>query len=68
MRGRELVVTVPGSHYVVTYFNPNGSPGLLARDIVNTDDPRLPRMTAAQFLAKVWKMGNEKARELGWIA
>jgi hypothetical protein len=34
VRGRELVVTVPGSHYAVTYFNPNGSPGLLARDIV----------------------------------
>jgi len=25
-------------------------------------------MTAAQFLAKAWKLANEKARELGWIA
>jgi len=66
-RGKELVVTLPGSNYAVTYFKPSGSPGLLAKDMVNTDDPRLPRMTAAQFLAKAWKMANEKAKELGWI-
>ena len=39
---------------------------VLAKDIVNEDDPRLP-LTAAQFLAKAWKLANEKARELGWI-
>jgi hypothetical protein len=39
---------------------------LLAKEIVNEDDPRLP-LTAGQFLAKAWKLANEKARELGWI-
>jgi len=39
---------------------------LLAKDMVKEDDLRLP-MTAGQFLAKAWKLANEKARELGWI-
>jgi hypothetical protein len=67
VRGKELIVTLQGSNYAVTYFKRNGSPGLLARDMVNKDDPRLPRMTAAQFLAKAWKLANHTARELGWI-
>jgi len=25
------------------------------------------RMTSAEFLAKAWKVANDKARELGWI-
>jgi hypothetical protein len=40
--------------------------GLLAKDIVNKNDPRI-QMTAAEFLAKAWKLANDKARELGWI-
>jgi len=24
-------------------------------------------MTSAEFLAKAWKVANDKARELGWI-
>ena len=65
MRGKELVVSLPGSNYAVTYFKRNG--GLLAKDMPDKDDPRLPRMTAAEFLAKAWKLANLKARELGWI-
>jgi hypothetical protein len=30
------------------------------------DDPGLG-LTSAEFLAKAWKVANEKARELGWI-
>ena len=66
VKGKELLVTLPGTSYAVTYFKRDGSFGLLAKDIVNEDDPRLP-LTAAQFLAKAWKLANEKARELGWI-
>jgi hypothetical protein len=44
----------------------DGSTGLMAKNIVNKDDPRLP-LTAAQFLAKSWKLANKKARELAWI-
>jgi hypothetical protein len=67
VKGKELIVRLPGSNYVVTYFKREGSPGLLAKDMPDNDDPRLPRMTAAEFLAKAWKLANEKARELGWI-
>ena len=67
VKAKELIVTLPGSDYAVTYFKRDGSPGLLAKNIVQEDDPRLPQ-TAAQFLAKAWKLANEKARELGWIA
>jgi hypothetical protein len=62
----EIVVTLPGTNYSVTYYKMVGSPGLLARAIANKDDLRIP-MTAAEFLAKAWKLANAKARELGWI-
>jgi len=66
VKGKELIVTLPATSYAVTYFKRDGSFGLLAKDMVNEDDPRLP-LTAAQFLAKAWKIANESARELGWI-
>ena len=62
----QIVVVLTGSIYTVTYYKQRGSHGLLAKDIANKDDPRVP-MTAAEFLAKAWKAANEKARELGWI-
>ena len=64
LEGKEILVTLPGTNY----FKRDDSFGLLAKDIVQEDDHRLPHMTAAQFLAKAWKLANEKARELGWIA
>jgi hypothetical protein len=42
VKAKELIVTLPGSNYAVTYFKRDGSPGLLAKDIVQKDDPRLP--------------------------
>jgi hypothetical protein len=62
----ELIVTLPGSYYSVTYYKPEGSPQLLAKNIADRDDLRLP-MTGAEFLAKAWSLANDKARELGWI-
>jgi hypothetical protein len=62
----EIVVTLPGSTYSVTYYKPDKSPQLLAKRLATTDDLRIP-MTAAEFLAKAWKLANAKARELGWI-
>jgi hypothetical protein len=62
----ELIVTLPGSYYSVTYYKPEGSPQLLAKNIADRDDLRLP-MTAAEFLVQAWKLANDKARELGWI-
>ena len=64
--GGNLVVTLPGYSYGVTYYKPEGSPGLLMKCSVTDNDLRL-QMTGAEFLAKAWKCANAKARELGWI-
>src|SRR5262249_39389524 len=66
VKAKELIVTLPGSNYAVTYFKRDDCPGLFAKNIIQVDDPRLPQ-TAAQFLAKAWKLANQKATELGWI-
>jgi hypothetical protein len=62
----KLVITLPGSRYSVTYYKPDDSPGLLAKEIAHADDLRIP-MTAAEFLAQAWRLANAKAREIGWI-
>ena len=42
-RAREdIVVTLPGSIYSVTYYKPEGSAHLLARHIADTDDRAFP--------------------------
>jgi hypothetical protein len=64
--GNEILVTLPGTSYSVTYFKPRGQPWLAAKNIVHEDDPRIA-MTSAEFLAKAWKVANDKARDLGWI-
>jgi hypothetical protein len=64
--GNEILVTLPQSNYAVTYYRPKNSPQLLAKRISDEDDPRLP-MTGGEFLAKAWKLANDKAREVGWI-
>jgi hypothetical protein len=45
----------------VTYFKPRGQPWLAAKNIVHEDDPRIA-MTSAEFLAKAWKVANDKER------
>jgi hypothetical protein len=64
--GNDIIITLLGTRYSVTYFKRRGSPGLFAKDITNEDDPHVP-MTSAEFLAKAWKVANEKARGMGWI-
>jgi hypothetical protein len=66
MIGDEILVTLPQSHYAVTYYKPKNSPQLLAKHISDKDDPRLS-MTGGEFLAQAWKLANDKARDLGWI-
>jgi hypothetical protein len=62
----EIIVTLPGWYYSVTYFKPERAPQLLAKNIPESDDPRAP-MTLSEFLAEAWKLANDKARERGWI-
>jgi hypothetical protein len=62
----EIIVSLPGSTYTVTYYKPPNSHQLLARRIANRDDSRVP-LTLSEFLARAWGIANDKARELGWI-
>ena len=59
-----IVVTLPGYSYSVAYYKPDRSPGLLVKYSVTKNDLRLS-MTDAQFLAKAWKLANDKARAPG---
>jgi hypothetical protein len=62
----EIIVSLPGTSYNVTYFKRANSPQLLARNISQTDDLRTP-VRLSDFLARAWRVANGKARELGWI-
>jgi hypothetical protein len=67
VQGIEIVVTASDSDYVTTYHKPANSPQLLARSFPRKEDRRVS-MTLADFLTSAFKLANEKARELGWIA
>ena len=62
----DIIVTLPGTAYAVTYYKPPKSSGLLAKRIADTDDPRAG-LSLFDFLAAAWHLANHKARELGWI-
>jgi len=62
----EIVVSLPKSQLSVTYYKSRKSPRLLAKRITEKYDHRTP-MTMSEFLAKAWKLANDRARELGWI-
>ena len=66
VRDDEIIVTMPGTSYAVTYYKPANSSQLLARHIAESDDNRTS-MGLSTFLTLAWKLANERARELGWI-
>jgi hypothetical protein len=61
----DIIVTLPGSHYSVTYYKPAKSPQLVAKFISDRDDPRVA-MSLSEFHALAWRLANDKARDLGW--
>lgn len=63
----DIIVTMPGTGYTVTYYKPAKSPQLLAKRIADKDDPR-GDLSLSEFLAAAWHLANLKARELGWIS
>jgi hypothetical protein len=63
----EIIVSLPGTNYAVTYYKPPNSPQLLAKNFPCEDDGRA-ELTQAEFLTKAWHLANEKARELRWIS
>ena len=66
VRGGDIVVDLPGTSYTATYHKPAVSPQLLAAYLPGEDDART-ELTQAEFLARAWRLANDKARELGWI-
>ena len=62
----EIVVSLPGTNYAVTYCKPADSPQLLAKNFPYGDDGHI-ELTQAEFLARAWRLANDKARELRWI-
>jgi hypothetical protein len=62
----ELIVTLPGSSYSVTYYKPPDMPHLMAKDFPRENE-KGAILTQAEFLAQAWRLANDKARELGWI-
>jgi hypothetical protein len=62
----EIVVSLPGTDYAVTYYKPANSPQLLAKNFPYDDDVR-SELTQGEFLARAWRLANDKARELRWI-
>jgi hypothetical protein len=67
VRGGNIIVSLSGSSYTVTYYKPSTSPQLLAKLFPVKDDPRA-RMTQGEFLAHAWRAATDKARVLGWIS
>jgi hypothetical protein len=61
----EIIVTLPGSHYSVTYHKPKKSPQLLVKSMSDRDDPHVA-MKVSEFLDAAWRLANDRARELGW--
>ncbi len=66
VRGGNIIVSLSGSIYAVTYYKPSNFPQLLAKLFLVKDDPRAP-MTQGEFLAHAMRAANDKARVLGWI-
>lgn len=67
VEGDEIVVTLPGTSYVVTYYRAAAFPQqLLTKSHSGRADEGAP-MTQAEFHAHAWKAASHRARALGWI-
>jgi hypothetical protein len=63
----EIVITLPGTSYAVTYYRAAAFPQrLLTKSHSGGKDHDAP-MTQAEFHGRAWRLANDKARELGWI-
>ena len=67
VQGDDIIVTLPGPSYVVTYYRAAAFPQQLLTKSHSGREAQGAPMTQAEFLARAWKAANDKARELGWI-
>ena len=66
VEGSEVMVTLPGTRYAVTYYKAANFPQLHCKNFPGEVDRRSP-ISQAAFVGKAWKLANDKAKELGWI-
>ena len=67
VQGDDIVVTLPGTSYVVTYYRAAAFPQqLLTKSHSGREDEGAP-MTQGEFHARAWKAARRRARALGWI-
>ena len=63
----EIVITLPGTSYAVTYHRATAFPQQLLTKSHSGGEDRDPPMTQAEFHGRAWTLANDRARELGWI-
>ena len=59
-----IIVTLPGTTFRVIYHKTPDAPGLVASAIQSDKSAGIAQF---DFLARAWRVANDKARELGWI-
>ena len=67
VQGDNIIVTFPGTSYVVTYYRSAAFPQQLITKSHSGHEGHGTPMTQAEFHARAWTVANDKARELGWI-
>jgi hypothetical protein len=59
----EIIITLPGTSYAVTYYRATAFPQqLLTKSHSGGEDHDAPT-----FHGRAWRLANHKAREVGWI-
>jgi hypothetical protein len=64
VQGDNIIVTLPGTKFMVTYYKSDVR--RLAAKSDWTDDDNAS-VTLGEFRARAWIAANDKASELGWI-
>ena len=67
VQGDNIIVTLPGTSYVVTYYRSAAFPQQLITKSHSGHEEQSAPMMQAEFHSRAWKLANDKARELGWI-
>ncbi len=64
VRGGEIIITLPGTNFMVTYYK-SDAPQLVAKS--DWTDDADASVTLGEFRARAWIAAHDKASELGWI-
>ena len=66
VQGDYIIITLPGTKFMVTYYKAGDPPQLMAKSDW-TDDPDAP-ITLGAFRARAWLAANDKGERVGgWI-